>query len=184
MSVLRLSFTCQTNFESFFRLSWLWKYGGLYIDSDFLALHSFFNLNNSFISLQSLSPESGFTNAIMKLTRHHPLLMDWLGKMKEEYDNTNKEIWGDLLTTSVVLDYCSEEMLVEGGREVGRRDDLSVLVDVSCQGNLNVIDHSVMFPVGKRDWKRVFISSNKDAKVVSRFRPSDKSICQYFLRRL
>ena len=143
----------------------MWKYGGLYLDTDLLALQDFFFLNKSFVSLQSLSPEEGFTSSVLKFSRHHPLLMDWIGKMGEEYDNTNKVIWGDKLTTSVVLEYCSEEMLVGGGREVGRRDDMSVLVEANCQDNLKIIDHPTLFPVAKRDWKKIFISGTGDAKV-------------------
>ena len=92
--------------------------------------------------------------------------MDWLGRMGEEYDNTNKDIWGDKLTTSVILEYCSEEMLVGGGREVGRRDDLSVLEGVSCQDNLFILEQSAMFPVSRKDWKKIFISGQAEAKVL------------------
>ena len=94
------------------------------------------------------------------------MLMDWLGRMGEEYDNTNKDIWGDKLTTSVILEYCSEEMLVGGGREVGRRDDLSVLEGVSCQDNLFILEQSAMFPVSRKDWKKIFISGQAEAKVL------------------
>ena len=148
-----------------YRLAWLWKYGGLYLDTDLLILQDIFSLNKSFVSLHSLAPEESFTSSVLKFSRHHPLLMDWIGKMGEEYDNTNKLIWGDKLTTSVALEYCSEELLVGGGREVGRRDDISVLIEANCQDNLRIIDHPILFPISKRDWKRIFISGTKDAKV-------------------
>ena len=68
------------------------------------------------------------------LARHHPLLIgkglycvkflfncaEWLGAMMEEYDSTNKQSWDDETLSSVMLEYCSEQLLAGGGREVGR----------------------------------------------------------------
>ena len=45
---------------------------------------------------------------------------EWLGAMMEEYDSTNKQSWDDETLSSVMLEYCSEQLLAGGGREVGR----------------------------------------------------------------
>ena len=53
--------------------------------------------------------------------RHHPVLIDWLGLMMEEYDPSNRQSWNDEVTTQVMLEYCTNELLEGGGREVGRK---------------------------------------------------------------
>ena len=53
------------------RLSWLWKFGGLYVDTDMLVLQDILASfrNSSFIALQNLHPEVGFGSSIIKLSR-------------------------------------------------------------------------------------------------------------------
>ena len=53
--------------------------------------------------------------------RHHPVLIDWLGLMMEEYDPSNRQSWNDEVTTQVMLEYCTNELVEGGGREVGRK---------------------------------------------------------------
>ena len=53
------------------RLSWLWKFGGLYLDTDVLILNDLISKfsNESFVSLQSLHPQRGFSNSVVQLSR-------------------------------------------------------------------------------------------------------------------
>ena len=41
--------------------------------------------------------------------------------MMEEYDPSNRQSWNDEVTTQVMLEYCTNELLEGGGREVGRK---------------------------------------------------------------
>ena len=41
--------------------------------------------------------------------------------MMEEYDSTNKQSWDDETLSAVMVEYCTEELLAGGGREVGRQ---------------------------------------------------------------
>ena len=70
------------------RLSWLWKFGGLYLDTDILVIADILSpwANTSFIGLQSLHPEVGVCQSVIKLSRHHPVLIEWLGLMMEQFD--------------------------------------------------------------------------------------------------
>ena len=54
------------------RLSWLWKFGGLYLDTDILVLQDIFSVynNKSFISLQNNHPELAIGNSIIKLKKY------------------------------------------------------------------------------------------------------------------
>ena len=49
------------------------------------------------------------------------MLIDWLGLMMEEYDPSNRQSWNDEVTTQVMLEYCTNELVEGGGREVGRK---------------------------------------------------------------
>ena len=53
--------------------------------------------------------------------RQHPVLIDWLGLMMEEYDGTNIQSWNDVTLTAVMLEYCAETLEEGGGREIGRK---------------------------------------------------------------
>ena len=53
--------------------------------------------------------------------RHHPAIIEWLGLMMEEYDSSNKQSWDDETLSAVMVEYCTEELLAGGGREVGRQ---------------------------------------------------------------
>ena len=53
------------------RLSWLWKFGGLYLDTDLVVLGDLLGPwhNTSYIGLHNLHPEIGLSNAAIKLDR-------------------------------------------------------------------------------------------------------------------
>ena len=59
------------------RLSWLWKFGGLYLDTDVVVLGELLGPwhNTSYIPLHNLHPEIGLSNAAIKLDRW--LARDW-----------------------------------------------------------------------------------------------------------
>ena len=59
------------------RLSWLWKFGGLYLDTDVVVLGELLEPwhNTSYIPLHNLHPEIGLSNAAIKLDRW--LAWDW-----------------------------------------------------------------------------------------------------------
>jgi len=158
------------------RYTWLWKYGGLVMDSDFLVLDSLLAVNGSFVAMQSLSPESGISAAVIKLTRQHPLLLDWLDRAGHVYEPEDKGAWGDQLMTAVALDFCAEELELRGGREVGRKDDLSVLESGECQSLVQVLPYSSLFPMSGNSWKEIFIAGSEEAKRVAGLVDSAKAI--------
>lgn len=158
------------------RYTWLWKYGGLVLDSDFLVLDSLLVINGSFVAMQSLSPENGISAAVIKLTRQHPLLLDWLDRAGHMYEPEDRGAWGDQLMTAVALDFCAEELELRGGREVGRKDDLSVLDSIECQSLLQVLPYSSFFPVSGNNWKEIFIAGSEEEKRVSSLAETAKAI--------
>ena len=76
------------------RLSWLWKFGGLYLDTDILVMEDILSpwSNTSFIGLHNLHPEVGICQSVIKLSRRHPVLIEWLGLLMEQFDPTLESI--------------------------------------------------------------------------------------------
>ncbi|KAI3818749.1 hypothetical protein L1987_12566 [Smallanthus sonchifolius] len=82
------------NISNLLRLCLLYKYGGVYIDSDVIVLRSFTKLKNS-IGAQSMGPNSKtwsrLNNAVMVFDKMHPLLYKFI----EEFSlSVNGNKWG------------------------------------------------------------------------------------------
>ena len=75
--LVKITQVCDTKVErlilthSVQRLSWLWKFGGLYVDTDMLMLREIPSSildNSSFIALHNLHPDMGFSASIFQLS--------------------------------------------------------------------------------------------------------------------
>ncbi|KAL7211862.1 hypothetical protein ACSBR2_014672 [Camellia fascicularis] len=82
------------NLSNLLRLALLYKYGGVYIDTDVLILKSFAKLSNS-IGAQTIDVETGnwsrLNNAVMIFDKGHPLLYKFIEEFARTF-NGNK--WG------------------------------------------------------------------------------------------
>ncbi|KAL1194060.1 hypothetical protein V5N11_032993 [Cardamine amara subsp. amara] len=82
------------NLSNLMRLAFLYKYGGVYLDTDMIVLKSFKGLRNV-IGAQTLDPSSTnwtrLNNAVLIFDKNHPLLLKFI----EEFAKTfNGNIWG------------------------------------------------------------------------------------------
>ncbi|GFY83763.1 alpha 1,4-glycosyltransferase family protein [Actinidia rufa] len=81
------------NLSNLIRLAVLYKYGGVYLDTDFVVLKDFLGLRNS-IGAQSVDQDGNWTrlnNAVLVFDKNHPLLY----KFMEEFASTfNGNKWG------------------------------------------------------------------------------------------
>lgn len=82
------------NLSNLMRLAYLYKYGGVYLDTDMIVLKSFKGLRNV-IGAQTLDPSSTnwtrLNNAVLIFDKNHPLLLKFI----EEFAKTfNGNIWG------------------------------------------------------------------------------------------
>lgn len=81
------------NLSNLIRLAVLYKYGGVYLDTDFIVLKDFSQLRNS-IGAQSMNPLGNWTrlnNAVLIFDKNHPLLYKFI----EEFAlNFNGNKWG------------------------------------------------------------------------------------------
>lgn len=82
------------NLSNLIRLALLYKYGGVYVDTDFIVLKDFSRLRNS-IGAQSIDPVSGdwtrINNAVMVFDTNHALLFKFIQEFALTFDG-NK--WG------------------------------------------------------------------------------------------
>lgn len=82
------------NLSNLMRLAYLYKYGGVYLDTDMILLKSFKGLNN-IIGAQTLDPSftnwTRLNNAVLIFDKNHPLLLKFI----EEFARTfNGNVWG------------------------------------------------------------------------------------------
>ncbi|KAF2539785.1 hypothetical protein F2Q68_00023604 [Brassica cretica] len=82
------------NLSNLMRLAYLYKYGGVYLDTDMILLKSFKGLNN-IIGAQTLDPSftnwTRLNNAVLIFDKGHPLLLKFI----EEFAHTfNGNVWG------------------------------------------------------------------------------------------
>ncbi|KAH0723919.1 hypothetical protein KY289_006963 [Solanum tuberosum] len=123
------------NLSNLIRLAVLYKYGGVYLDTDFIILKDFSSLRNS-IGAQSVSANGNWTrlnNAVLIFDRKHPLLYKFMEEFALSFDG-NK--WGQ-----------NGPYLVS--RVVGR---LKMMSTEKYQLNFTVLPPISFYPV---DWVRI-----------------------------
>lgn len=87
-----------THYSELIRLAALYKYGGVYLDSDILVLKPLSSLNNS-VGLEEQVAESSLNGAVMAFRKHSPFIMECLTEFYSTYDDSHLRWNGaDLLT--------------------------------------------------------------------------------------
>lgn len=89
------------------RLAMLYKYGGVYLDTDFVVLKDFSELRNS-VGAQSVDPETkkwtaGLNGAVMVFDMNHPILADFIEEFAStNFDENKRGHKGTFLVSSVI----------------------------------------------------------------------------------
>lgn len=93
------------NLSNLIRLAVLYRYGGVYLDTDFIILKDISPLRNC-IGAQSIAPVSGnwtrLNNAAMVFDRHHPLLRKFMQEFALTFDGSKWGHNGPYLVSRVV----------------------------------------------------------------------------------
>ncbi|XP_018426688.1 PREDICTED: alpha-1,4-N-acetylglucosaminyltransferase-like [Nanorana parkeri] len=119
------------------RLALIWKYGGIYMDCDFISIRPI--PNNLF-----LAPEhaASISNGVFGLSQFHPLT--WL-LLEDFADNYKGEIWGQQgprLFTRVVKKWCGLPVFIT-------KDD------VMC-GNISYCHPQRFYPISYPSWRKYY----------------------------
>ncbi|KAL5540815.1 hypothetical protein UlMin_042256 [Ulmus minor] len=120
------------NLSNLLRLALLYKFGGIYIDTDVLILKSFSNLRNV-IGAQTMDLKTGnwsrLNNAVLVFDKNHPLLFKFIEEFALTFDGNKWGHNGPYLVSRVVS-------RLSGGEEF----------------NLTILPASAFYPV---DWSRI-----------------------------
>ncbi|KAH9747347.1 hypothetical protein KPL70_004682 [Citrus sinensis] len=76
-----------THYSELVRLAALYKYGGIYMDSDIIVLKSLSSLNNS-VGMEDKFPGSSLNGAVMAFRKHSPFILECLKEFYLTYDET------------------------------------------------------------------------------------------------
>ncbi|KAK7256881.1 hypothetical protein RIF29_30437 [Crotalaria pallida] len=93
------------NLSNIIRLALLYKYGGVYMDTDIIVLKDFSNLRNA-IGAQSVNSATKKWNrlngAIMIFDLHHPILLDFMQEFASTFDGNKWGYNGPFLVSRVI----------------------------------------------------------------------------------
>lgn len=124
--------TLGQNLSNLLRLALLYKFGGIYIDTDIIILKNFSKLRNS-IGAQTIDLETGswsrLNNAVMIFDKNHPLLLKFIEEFALTFDGNKWGHNGPYLVSRVVS-----------------------RVSASADYNFTVLPPPVFYPVG---WGRI-----------------------------
>ncbi|KAK9168169.1 hypothetical protein Syun_000309 [Stephania yunnanensis] len=135
------------NLSNLLRLAVLYKYGGIYLDTDFIVLKKLSDLQNS-IGAQSMDTKSNswnrLNNAILIFDKGHPILFKFLEGFSRNFDGNRWGHNGPHLLTRVV-------------KKMGERLD----------HNMTILPSFAFYPV---DWKKIFEFFRKPSNEAERTR--------------
>ncbi|KAL6856047.1 hypothetical protein ACP4OV_018849 [Aristida adscensionis] len=134
------------HYSELVRLASLYKYGGIYLDSDVIVLKPLTSLQNSIGAVKQVSGTSTFSGAVLAFEKQSPFLAECLKEFYSTYDDTLLQWNGAELMTRVI-------------------SNLSTKADESLR-HLNVkLEPSVTFyPISSDDITRYFTKPDSMAE--------------------
>ncbi|MCL7047229.1 hypothetical protein MKW94_008011 [Papaver nudicaule] len=125
------------HYSELIRLAALYKFGGLYLDSDVVVLKPLASYNN-FVSMEDQLGNGSFTGAAMAFKKSSPFIMECLKEYYETYDDT-------------LLRWNGAELLRRVGKQSSSGNNSSDrLLDISLQPSF------MFFPIGRENITRYF----------------------------
>ncbi|KAK6150219.1 hypothetical protein DH2020_017744 [Rehmannia glutinosa] len=125
------------HYSELIRLASLYKYGGIYLDSDILVLKPLSELNNT-VGFEEEPAGKTLNGAVMAFKKHSPFIMSCLAEFYASYDD-NKLRWnGADLLTRVADKFLSDKDIPDTG------------IELSLQPS------SAFFPIGHNTISRYF----------------------------
>ncbi|RDX68277.1 hypothetical protein CR513_52752, partial [Mucuna pruriens] len=134
-----------THYSELIRLAALYKYGGIYLDSDIIVLKPISFLNNS-VGMEDHGAGSALNGAVMAFQRHSLFIKECLEEFYMTYDDTSLRGNGADLLTRVAQKYLGEE-----NKSVKHLE-------------LKVEPSYVFFPISSQNITRYFIAPTTEAE--------------------
>ncbi|KAA8544741.1 hypothetical protein F0562_019555 [Nyssa sinensis] len=101
-----------THYSELVRLAALYKYGGMYLDSDIIVLKPLSSLNNT-VGLEDQLAGSSLNGAVMSFRKHSPFIMECLMEFYSTYDDTRLRWNGADLLTRVARRFLRKENICD-----------------------------------------------------------------------
>ncbi|KAJ9168563.1 hypothetical protein P3X46_020068 [Hevea brasiliensis] len=124
-----------THYSELIRLAALYKYGGIYLDSDIIVLNPFPALNNT-VGLEDQLAGSSLNGAVMAFRKNSLFIMECLKEFYATYDDTQLRWNGADLLTRVARRFLKKE------------DNFITQLELSVQPSY------IFFPIGSQDIER------------------------------
>ncbi|WCJ28493.1 alpha 1 4-glycosyltransferase family protein [Euphorbia peplus] len=121
-----------THYSELVRLAALYKYGGIYLDSDIIVLNSLSSLNNT-VGFEGELTRSSLNGAVMAFTKNSLFIMECLKEFYTKYDDTLLRWNGADLLTRVARNFLGKE-----GKSPKQQE-------------LKLQPSYIFFPIGSRD---------------------------------
>ncbi|KAM6575133.1 hypothetical protein CsatA_023460 [Cannabis sativa] len=134
-----------THYSELVRLAALYKYGGLYLDSDIIVLKPLSSLSNS-IGMEDPVKGSSLNGAVMLFRRHSRFLMECMKEFYMTYDDTRLRWNGAELLTRVATKFLERE-----------RSPIKEL-------ELRVHHSPIFFPIGSQNITRYFTAPTTETE--------------------
>ncbi|XP_027184602.1 uncharacterized protein At4g19900 [Coffea eugenioides] len=133
------------HYSELIRLAALYKYGGIYLDSDVIVLKKL-SLLNCTVGLEDEQKENTLSGAVMAFRKHSPFIMECLTEFYASYDDTQLRWNGADLLTRVALNFSSNKNHFDKRME------------------LRVLPSFVFFPISRSNISRYFSAPATDTE--------------------
>ncbi|KAJ6816135.1 uncharacterized protein M6B38_417325 [Iris pallida] len=134
------------HYSELIRLAALYKYGGLYLDSDVVVLKPLHSLKNSIGIEDQLHGNSTFNGAIMAFDKQSPFLKECLVEYHSTYDDTSLSWNGADLLTRV-----SKRLYDKGNKSIGH-------LDIKIEPSFS------FFPISPTNITRYFVAASDETE--------------------
>ncbi|KAM2904955.1 hypothetical protein COP2_004615 [Malus domestica] len=134
-----------THYSELVRLAALYKYGGIYLDSDIIVLKPLSSLHNS-VGKEDRPVGSSLNGAVMAFNRRSPFIMECLKEFYMTYDDTRLRLNGADLLTRVARRFLS-----------GRNKSVRQL-------ELKVQPSFIFFPIASQNISRYFTAPSTETE--------------------
>ncbi|XP_073299206.1 uncharacterized protein At4g19900-like [Primulina huaijiensis] len=106
-----------THYSELVRLAALYKYGGVYLDSDIIVLKPLSELNNT-VGLENELAEKTLNGAVMSFRKHSPFIVECLTEFYASYDDTLLRWNGADLLNRVAKNFSNNKDIVDMKKEL------------------------------------------------------------------
>ncbi|OMO70407.1 hypothetical protein CCACVL1_18940 [Corchorus capsularis] len=134
-----------THYSELVRLAALYKYGGIYLDSDIIVLKPLLGFNNS-VGLEDQLARSSLNGAVMAFRKQSPFIKECLKEFYMTYDDTQLRSNGADLLTRVAKRFSNKN---------------DILIN---QPELKVQPSFVFFPIGSQHITRYFVAPIRESE--------------------